>query len=262
MTQSPRSARPEASARVEVFGVDFTPLTIAEAARVIAARPAGEPFDYVVTPNAANIVEMQRRPELLEPVWTGAFLSLLDSSATQLLARLNGVRLPLSPGSDLTAYLFEHGIVAPDEPVAIVGCAAASIESLKARYGLRHVLHHDPPMGFIDDPAAVAQAVAFVAGAHTRFVFIAIGAPQAQRFAWAVRQDGRATGLGFCIGASLNFLTGTEVRAPRWMRTSRLEWLFRTLQQPRRIGRRVVFDCLPIVAVFLRDRMRRSSGRG
>jgi N-acetylglucosaminyldiphosphoundecaprenol N-acetyl-beta-D-mannosaminyltransferase len=249
-----------AAARVELFGAAFTPLTLAAAAAAIAARPERAPFDYVVTPNAANIVAIARERERLDPVWRGAWLSLLDSAVTQLLARLFGIALPLVPGSDLTAHLFASGIVAPDRPVAIIGCTAATIARLRARYGLREVLHHEPPMGFLGDAAALAAVVDFAAAAHTRFVFFAIGAPQAQILAARIRGDGRATGLGFCIGASLNFLAGVETRAPRWVRRLRLEWLFRTIQQPRRIGRRVIVDCLPLFAIALRERRRRRTG--
>lgn len=253
---------PPAPARIELFGVVFTPLTLAAAAAVIAARPETAPFDYVVTPNAANIVAIARDRERLDPIWRSAFLSLLDSAVTQVLARAFGVRLPLAPGSDLTAHLFAAGIVAPDQPVAIVGCTPETVARLCARYGLRRVRHHEPPMGFIADPAAAARAVDFVAAAQCRFVFLAIGGPQAHLLAARIRADGRATGLGLCIGASLNFLAGVETRAPRWVRAGRLEWLFRTVQQPRRIGRRVIVECLPIFAIALREiRRRRTAPR-
>ncbi|HDU5204087.1 TPA: WecB/TagA/CpsF family glycosyltransferase, partial [Klebsiella pneumoniae subsp. pneumoniae] len=39
----------------------------------------------------------------------------------------------------------------------------------------------------------------------------------------------------FCIGASLDFLTGKTKRAPIWMQKAHLEWLHRALSQPRRL---------------------------
>jgi hypothetical protein len=47
-----------------------------------------------------------------------------------------------------------------------------------------------------------------------------------------------ARGLTLCIGASINFLTGMEQRAPRWMRRSGLEWSWRLLLAPRRMAYR------------------------
>lgn len=47
-----------------------------------------------------------------------------------------------------------------------------------------------------------------------------------------------ARGLTLCCGASINFLTGVERRAPQWMQRLSLEWLYRLLQNPRRLARR------------------------
>ena len=41
-----------------------------------------------------------------------------------------------------------------------------------------------------------------------------------------------------CIGASLDFLAGTQVRAPGFMRNNGLEWVWRLATNPRRLGRR------------------------
>jgi hypothetical protein len=41
-----------------------------------------------------------------------------------------------------------------------------------------------------------------------------------------------------CIGAAVNYLTGIERRAPQWMQRAGLEWLFRLLQNPRRLAKR------------------------
>ena len=46
----------------------------------------------------------------------------------------------------------------------------------------------------------------------------------------------RAVMLG--VGAAFDFLSGTKPQAPRWMQRSGLEWLFRLLSEPRRLGRR------------------------
>ena len=40
------------------------------------------------------------------------------------------------------------------------------------------------------------------------------------------------------VGAAFDFLAGIKKQAPRWMRRSGLEWLFRLLQEPRRLWRR------------------------
>jgi N-acetylglucosaminyldiphosphoundecaprenol N-acetyl-beta-D-mannosaminyltransferase len=263
MTADPADAAADATARrtadtarVALFGVEFTPLTIEQAARLIVGRPAIRPFDYVVTPNAAHIVHISRDPALA-PIWNEAFLTLLDSSITQLGGNFFGRRIPLTTGSDLTAYLFDHGLIAVDEPITVIGCTPGAIEQLRIRYGLRQVLHYNPPMGFIHDECEVRAVIDFVAAAPSRLHFFAVGAPQSEIVARRLRDERRATGLGLCVGASLNFLAGVERRAPCWMRRHRLEWVYRFWRQPRRIGRRILFEGPPMVAIVAREMLRR-----
>jgi len=63
--------------------------------------------------------------------------------------------------------------------------------------------------------------------------------------------------MGFCIGASISFATGSIKRAPRWMQMNKLEWLHRMFSEPRRLARRYLHDALFIVPAYLRERSAR-----
>jgi UDP-N-acetyl-D-mannosaminuronic acid transferase (WecB/TagA/CpsF family) len=53
-----------------------------------------------------------------------------------------------------------------------------------------------------------------------------------------LQKRGVARGLVLCIGASINYLTGAERRAPRWMQQAGAEWAYRLLQNPGRLAHR------------------------
>ncbi|MFX8035998.1 WecB/TagA/CpsF family glycosyltransferase, partial [Acinetobacter baumannii] len=91
-------------------------------------------------------------------------------------------------------------------------------------YGLTKLALHQPPMGFIKDPAAVEGCIRFVLDHPARYVFFAVGAPRSELLAQRIAERGGATGVGLCIGSSLHFLTGMVPRAPGWMRRLALEW--------------------------------------
>jgi hypothetical protein len=130
-------------------------------------------------------------------------------------------------------------VIGPEDPLVLIGGSARQAEILRQKYGLRALAHFNPPMGFIRDPAAVEQCLQFVE-AHSpfRFCLLAVGAPQQEIVAQRLRARGRARGLALCIGASINFLTGDEQRAPVWMQQLGMEWLFRLLQAPHRMAKR------------------------
>lgn len=72
---------------------------------------------------------------------------------------------------------------------------------------------------------------------------------------------GDCTGVGLCVGASLDFLGGKARRAPRWMQRVRLEWLHRLAQEPRRMWRRYLVEGPKVLVLWQRWRRTRQQLR-
>ena len=239
-----------------LLGLGFADLNLDAVLALLAARPAAAPFAYVVTPNADHLVRLARDPALA-PLYAGAALRLLDSRGVARLARLMGLDPPpVVPGSDLTAALFAR-LLRPEDPLTVLGAPAAAVAAVARRYGLSRVTHHDPPMGFDRDPAAMEAAVAFIEANPARFTLLCVGSPRQERVAAAVAVRGRASGLGLCVGASLLFLAGMERRAPLVLQRAGLEWAWRLAQSPGRLARRYLLDDPAILALLWREARRR-----
>ncbi len=58
------------------------------------------------------------------------------------------------------------------------------------------------------------------------------------------------------VGAAFDILSGRRNQAPRWMRERGLEWLFRLLQEPRRLWRRYLIYGAEFIAYLAADRLR------
>jgi N-acetylglucosaminyldiphosphoundecaprenol N-acetyl-beta-D-mannosaminyltransferase len=71
----------------------------------------------------------------------------------------------------------------------------------------------------------------------------------------AIASTREATGVGLCIGASLEFLAGAAQRAPLWVQHAGLEWLYRLGKEPRRLARRYLRDCPSVFPMLLRERL-------
>lgn len=196
----------------------------------------------VVTPNVDHLVRLHRagRDALLWPAYHDATLRLCDSRVVARLARLQGVDLPVVPGSDLTARLFER--LQPGDKIAVIGGDTQTCAELAARRGDIAVVQHIPPMGMLRNPAAMAAAVDFIVAAQARFIFLAVGSPQQELLAMQVRAVPAAHGVVLCIGAGIEFLTGRLQRAPLWMQRGGIEWLHRLASNPRRLWRRYLVD--------------------
>lgn len=204
----------------------------------VAANFGQNRYGYVVTPNADHMIRLHEDASF-RALYAAASYVLLDSRFLAKILRITkGLQLPVCTGSDLTAKLFSDVIKAEDSLV-LIGGSVEQAQRLCARYGIKNLAHYNPPMGFIRDPKEVEACLRFIEN-HSpfRFCLLAVGAPQQELIAQNLKARGIARGLALCIGASINFLTGDERRAPVWMQQCGMEWLFRLLQAPGRMAKR------------------------
>lgn len=239
------------SDRLHLFGMTFDRLdTLGVLAQIDIAREAGR-FNYIVTPNVDHVVRNQSPAGLAAP-YEGAWLTLCDSMPLTVLAKLLGHDLPRVTGSDLTAEIFDK-VLRDGDRLAVVASHLGVVDRLRHHYPHLRFRECIPPLGVIDDPVELLKCVDFVVTEQNDFVFLAIGSPQSEAIAYALSKHDRASGIGLCIGASLEFLTGLKPRAPRWMSAVGLEWLHRLATDPRRLWRRYLYSVLPLMRLVARE---------
>jgi N-acetylglucosaminyldiphosphoundecaprenol N-acetyl-beta-D-mannosaminyltransferase len=240
---------------VSFLGLDFAPMspeTLFD--RVKEAGDQSDAFVYLVTPNVDQMVRLHAQTQhrsLYEEAWA----NVNDSRILELLAGWSNISLPACPGSSLARRVFEE-VLDKNEPIVVIGCTELVIETLKVRFGFTNLRWHEPPMGLKSNPDAVGAAVQFCLDNPARFTFICVGSPQQEMVARAIKLTGRATGIGLCVGASLEFLAGTRKRAPVWMQNARLEWLFRLMSEPKVLWRRYLVEGPKIFSIWWKWRNR------
>ncbi len=251
----PRNARQPTPGHIVIppgrdfLGLRFNVDTMDRVIEQIGNRSPRESFAYVVTPNVDHVVRLHNMRTDLWPAYRHAWLTLCDSRILRGLAIRAGVRLSTLPGSDLTEALFQK-VIKPSDRVAILGGDAEPIAKMCARFNLENVAHFSPPMGFIENESEVERAITFLREARARYVLLAVGSPQQEIVAYRIEKAGTATGIGFCVGASLDFLTGRQRRAPIVMQRLSLEWLHRLLSAPGRMWRRYLVDGPLILSIY------------
>jgi len=167
---------------------------------------------------------------------------LLDSRVVAGLGRLLNLETPtVVTGSDLTLELFEQ-VIGRNEAVTVVGTTVAAVDALKSRFQLTRVAHHCPAFGFERSERLIDECAEFVEAHPARFVFLACGAPRQEILAHRILARQVATGIGLCIGAAIDQIGGYEKRAPRFIRANGLEWAWRIVKEPKRLGLRYLDD--------------------
>ncbi|UAK26757.1 WecB/TagA/CpsF family glycosyltransferase [Sphingomonas nostoxanthinifaciens] len=246
---------------MEFLDLDFAQLSLEETLAWLARRGADAPFAYVVTPNVDHMVRFQQADDAVARAYREADLCVCDSRILARLAAFHGVDLPLVPGSDLTRLALER-VFRPGDRLCLIGGTPDMPAKLEQRFRGLAIIQHLPPMGLRQNAAARQAAIDAAAAADARAVLIAVGAPQQELLAWEMRASGRVTGTALCIGASIDFLTGAQRRAPRLVQRAGMEWAWRLASQPRRLWQRYLVDGPAIFPIVRRWARARRAGHG
>ncbi len=222
--------------KIDVMGVAFDDLTMDQAVEQGLALAGTEGFHYVVTPNP-ELVIMARKDPAYAATLAGASLTLADGVGVVHAAKILG--RPLRgrvPGVDFAGGLMA-GLAKSGKKLFLLGAkpgvAEQAAENLRTKYpGLQICGVHD---GYFQDDAPV---VAEIRAAGADVLFVCLGAPKQENW---MAQNGPLTGahLAVGLGGSLDVFAGTVKRAPKLWQKLGLEWLYRLIKEPSRIGRMV-----------------------
>ena len=249
-----------AGGRVELLGQAFDPVTMDRAvARVLAwCAPPSAPH-LVVTVNASHLC-MARRDEALRAACASGDLVVADGMSVVWASRLLGAPLPERIGGiDLMDRLLAEGgrrglsayfLGARPEVVARLA------ELAPRRWpGIRVAGARDGYFG----PVGEAAVVEAVAAAAPDLLFVGMPSPAKERFlARHAARLGAPVQMG--VGGSFDVLAGEIRRAPLAMQRLGLEWLWRLLQEPRKLFWRYLTTNLQFLGLVARERWRRREG--
>lgn len=239
------------NASASFLDLRFDLLSIDEVAHWISKRDRDSSFAYIVTPNVDHLVRLAKAQAEVRAAYRDATLCVCDSRVLARLARMTGTDLTLVPGSDLSAALFK-AVLRPGDRVCLIGSTTDDAAQLRNVYPKLKIVQHVPPFGLRENAAARARAIAFAADAQARVTLLAVGSPQQELLAHEMGQDGRVRGTALCIGASVEFLVGSQKRAPRFVQKSGMEWAWRLAREPRRLARRYLVEGPAIFALVWR----------
>ena len=220
--------------RTDVLGIGFDNVTQDEAVDRAMALIAAGGSHYVVTPNA-EFVQMARGDSRFRDLLNQADLVLPDGIGVVYASKILG--RPLKgrvPGVDFAAALCGR-MVREGGRLFLLGAkpgvAELAAAELKQRYpGLQICGTHD---GYFQEDGPVVEEIRTAAA---DVVFVCLGAPKQEQWMAA---HGAACGAKLLVGlgGSLDVFAGQVKRAPETWQNLGLEWLYRLIKQPSRIGR-------------------------
>ncbi|HEY5805575.1 MAG TPA: WecB/TagA/CpsF family glycosyltransferase [Lysobacter sp.] len=244
---------------MEFLGTRMHAMTMRGTVAHIDARVRSGAFTQHVVVNVAKLVHMRSDVALAESV-NACDIVNIDGMGVVWGARLLGHRVPERvSGVDLFHELL---LLAAGRgyPVFLLGATAEVVAEVAARVANRYPglevagFHHGY---FWDDEAAIVQNVR---DSGARLLFVAITSPRKENFINRWRDE---LGVTFVmgVGGTFDVVAGKVRRAPRWMQRSGLEWLFRVIQEPRRMWKRYLTTNLAFAGMLARAKWRQLTGR-
>lgn len=217
----------------------------------------------VATLNLDHVVKLRKMSDFAGAYAAHSHVSA-DGKPIVWLSALSGSPVALVAGSELIEPMVsraaEKGI-----PIGLFGASQIALDGAANALGqclpdLQLAFKQSPPMGFDPNGSAADEAIRQIGQSGARLVFLALGAPKQEIF--AARAQAALPNVGFVsIGAGLDFIAGTQTRAPRWVRAIAAEWLWRMFREPRRLAGRYA-ACLAILPSLMLQAVRtRFSGR-
>lgn len=233
-----------------ILGVSFHNLTLTEAVDAAIAQIRAGKKGYVVTPNP-EIVYAALHDPVFRDVVNRASLVLPDGIGVVYAARILGQplhgKLPGIDFADALMYRMSQEGMRLFLLGAKPGIAARAAENLQKKYpGLVIAGTRD---GYFQEDQEAIDAVKAAGGADV--MFTCLGAPKQEYFMASHMHELPVT-LSCGLGGSLDVFAGTVQRAPEIFIRLGLEWFYRLLKQPSRIGRMMKLPLFMLIVIKTR----------
>jgi N-acetylglucosaminyldiphosphoundecaprenol N-acetyl-beta-D-mannosaminyltransferase len=253
--------------------MDGRSTTSVEARRVLGMRVDGTSYEhaateilrwasrgesrYVCIATVNNVIEAHDNPAY-QRVMEDADLVTPDGMPLVWGLGLLGVRGATRVyGPDLTPILCQRAAAA-GIPVGFYGSTPEVLADLTANMarrcpGLRIAYASSPPFKpqTPEEDAAVRERID---RSGVRLLFVGLGTPKQEL--WMAANIGAVRAVMVGVGAAFDFIAGHKRQAPNLMQRLGLEWLFRLVNEPRRLWRRYLYRNPRFVVLFAAQLLR------
>ncbi|MGX1793242.1 WecB/TagA/CpsF family glycosyltransferase [Microbacterium sp. NPDC055312] len=196
-------------------------------------------FAHLMGVNADKLLQIRAMPWMADVVERSEVVNA-DGASMVLAAKWLGVNVPERvAGIDLMQHLCalaverQYSIFLLGARPDVVHGARQNLESQYA--GIRIVGARD---GYFEE-GEYPQVAQMLRALKPDIVFVGVTSPKKEQLIEFFRRE-NISSVFMGVGGSFDVISGLIPRAPAWMQRTHLEWLFRMLREPRRLGKRYI----------------------
>jgi len=242
-----------------ILGVKINDIPLIEVGHVIDNFLHGKKFQLIFTPNPEICLRAEQNSRYRDII-NQSSLCIPDGVGLKIGAEILGQHLRQRlTGVDLTSFILDSvNLNREFNKIFIIN----NKKGLSNLTDIKKALHKKHPniivSGLDIEKINLPEIKQRIKKEKPDIVFTTLGAPKQELVLYELQRQG-LTGpkLGLAVGGTFDFITGKQHRAPVWWRDLGLEWFYRFLKQPKRLGR--IADAtlrFPLVCMKWRQRIK------
>lgn len=239
--------------RIRVLNTEIDNLTLKE---LLENLKSGTVF----TPNVDHLINL-RKDKDFRAAYSIADYRLCDGQILFFAARFLGkpIKEKIS-GSDFFPAFYQHHHNNRNIKIFLLGAAEGVAHKaqilINRKVGREMVVgSYSPSWGFEKNAAECRAIIDMIHNSGATVLAVGLGSPKQEKWLYQYRDQLKNIKIFMAIGATIDFEAGHKSRAPRWMSNIGLEFLYRILQEPRRLWKRYLVDDLPFLWLVLKEKL-------
>ena len=224
---------------VKILGVKIADINMPWLMRFTDENLKALSGDYICVANVHTTVNAYGNAEFLS-VQNGGIMAIPDGGPLSGVGRRRGAKqIERTTGPDYMGEIFKVSAQKGYRHY-FYGSTPETLEKLISNItrdypGIKVVGSCSPPFRPLSEEED-NRIVERICTAEPDFVWVGLGAPKQEN--WMAAHQGRVKGLMVGVGAGFDYFAGNISRAPAFMQKHNLEWLYRLMQEPRRLFKR------------------------
>lgn len=242
--------------KVKLFELQFDAVNLEQMIETIVNDIKLNNKVFIQTVNVDHLILMKKDVLFKRIVHSASYVTC-DGMPILWTSKLRGSGLPQRvTGADLTIELFKHSRE-KELKIFIFGAAPGVAETAKKQAetiysGVNIVGTYSPHPNELVDRDRNKDICLKINQSGANILLMALGTPKQEKWYWD-NKEMLNINVVIGVGAAIDFIAGIQKRAPVWVREFGFEWLYRLINEPRRLWKRYLYQDMKFIPLFIKE---------
>lgn len=237
-----------------ILGVNINVTNMQATVKIITENLEEIKGNYICVSNVHTTV-MSYEDKTYKAIQNGGFMALPDGKPLSIVSKKRGFKeAERVTGPDLMEEIFK---ISEEKGYShyFYGSTQETLDTLKQKLNEKYpnmkiAGMYSPPFRKLTEEED-KEIVKNINNVNPDFVWVGLGAPKQE--IWMSDHNDKVDGLMIGVGAGFDYHAGNISRAPKWMQNLSLEWMYRLLQDPRRLLRRYMYTNIKFIIALIKE---------